>query len=231
MIDVFVDDSGTHSPMGLQKNSKYQTFAGYAGKRPEWEQFCEQWEAMLRKHSLQCFHANNIWCNDHLSEDAKQECFSDFRSVIMSRELMPIVSSTSIPRLLKNKEAYPDLNIDPIGFAIDFFFYNSLVATEFQWGKFTDDVSFIFDQSDSPVLSQAINEKFLAFKKNDPRLSEWEFASKQKRIPLQAADLLANLIRRKTQLHADGVIEPSNEDRKFLIKLGHSNQIPIENLK
>ena len=78
-VVAYVDESGTHDKMGIQKGASEVVIAGLVAWREDWIKFSEEWQSTLNKYSAPYFHfkewyAANLFLK--MSPILKQFCLS-----------------------------------------------------------------------------------------------------------------------------------------------------------
>lgn len=57
MIEAYIDESGTHY------EAPFMTVAAYFAPHSSWSAFNQDWEAILKAHNIECFHAKDPGCD------------------------------------------------------------------------------------------------------------------------------------------------------------------------
>jgi Protein of unknown function (DUF3800) len=209
---VYGDESGIHDKTGLAPGSEVTAVAGYVARKRDWEIVSRRWKTALRKYGVEVFHMSDYWRKKPPYDkwtDAKRKRF--LRTLIkIARDntwfaIGGMVSSKDFADLaMPGLKGVGDRPLDhAYHFCLQMFFVRFMehlkadIDRRFEKQRFKEQVAFIFDQQQqfAPVALagfQAIKDAI----DPDNHLGTMSFGSKDKYIPLQAADLLAFYARR-----------------------------------
>lgn len=233
---AYVDESGTHDSTGIHHGADVAGVFGYIATPPQWEEFVTAWLGILHSFNVRVFHAsefadrkngpkNPSWpylnWNDEKREDfirqlieiARDGTFFAVGGVVDVRAYDRLV-----PDALKDSGGHPyhfcfQAFIDQLAFILV-----NQIDPPFEEG---DKIDFFFDQQNEMV--DRANWKFSLIKElRDPRahLGALSFVDKQEYIPIQAADLLAYVMRQSVsrKLRGDTFIKPGGWEDQLIAR-------------
>jgi hypothetical protein len=194
MFESYFDESGIHS------GAKMFVLAGYLAPAKEWEQFVPEWQAVLDKFDIQVFHANQ--CNGSKGEfkkfkdrrEERNEFVAELLSTISDRPLIiPFCVGVAY-------EDFPDAPVLPCSNHPYHVGINTLLAMiglymrQIKPYPLNERVGCVFDRqaqfSGSAIrhFNELLDDQDWTDRR---RFDGIGYASKDKSIPLQAADALA----------------------------------------
>lgn len=209
MMQVYVDDSGKPD------SSPSLILAGFSAHEIAWERFTEQWQEMLKRHGITTFHMTDLW-----SMKPKSGVRSKItQSMIMVEAIETIkrhlshAFAVSVPfeahhYWFATKEFPKDKPLRTYPFAINSLL--SLICKHMWWHNCDQPLQVFFEQQGDESQTLILNgmKEFRGL--NATHLPELEmlqpqFISGKSSAPLQAADLLAWLVRRDASNGFNGI--------------------------
>jgi hypothetical protein len=192
MLRAYFDDAGSHA------SSDVVVLAGLIGTVAQWEVFNRQWSEKLNhplpgKPPLKMFHLSA--CNARRGEfrrysDAEQDAvIHDFRQIVIDARLTSVASAI-------DRRAWDELIVgglrNVLGEALSACFVNCLFETVriVEPHEHHREIVAVFDKGIETTRLQKIGEMFTR-PPEKPRVVSVEFASVQKVLPLQGADIIA----------------------------------------
>ncbi|MGO9017304.1 MAG: DUF3800 domain-containing protein [Syntrophobacteraceae bacterium] len=204
-FDVYADESGTHDPTGRHVGSEIAAIVGYFAPRENWRCFCTEWESVLNSYGVKVFHLSDL---SHGKGEFKH--WDDPKKDQFMRELIPVARNNTMfafGGFLSVKdydEIVPVWLKDMVGGHPYHFCFRLFLQMTLRFFKqscsfitASDPVGFFFDLQHE-FKKQALGcfyETRIEIENGD-RLGSITFDSKDKLIPLQAADLLAGRMRK-----------------------------------
>jgi hypothetical protein len=215
-LTVYADESGTHDEHGLQPGSEVSVVAGYIADKTSWQVLTRRWNTALRTfgiqgpfHTADCFWARSPY--DQWSDAKRKRCMQTFIKIARDNTWFAVggmINTAQYDEILA-----PEIKDDRLGklsfehpyhFCFQMLFVNFMEYLENEIDRRfprtsgnEERVAFFFDrqQQFSPL---ALRNYDLIKKVIDPtdRLGALVYESKDRYIPLQAADLLAFYARR-----------------------------------
>ena len=212
-LEAYVDESGTHDPKGSQPGSEVAAVVGYVSWKDDWKTFCEQRADVLKHYHVSVFHMaefnkNEIngrkdpkWPYRGWSNEKKDRFIRELASVAVQNALFGaggLVSVRDYDRIIPDKlkaEA-----VHPYHFCFQLFFDTVLETLRNRFDvPFPPEVKvrFYFDrqQQFKEKATQLFNQ-VRSLRDPENRMATIQFVSKEKHIPIQAADLLAFRMRK-----------------------------------
>ncbi len=146
MLQLYVDESGTHHPKGQRPGSEVPVVAGFMGWKNDWKKFAKDWQAVLDNYKVGYFHAKEFErgkepCYASWSEE-KHEAFRYALAEIAGR-FIPVGGSYHIK---EHDRTNPHDQDYPYRFPIAYFF-KDLTDSMREWGFSSERISIIFDST------------------------------------------------------------------------------------
>ena len=207
---AYADESGTHDATGQHPGSEIAAVLGYVSWKDDWDNFCSEWQIVLAEYGIEVFHMSE--CMDKINGPSKPKWpyrgWSDSKRDSFIRSLIGVALNNTLfavggtldvraydavsPGWLKREAEHP------YHFSFQMFFDLLLPALETVEPPFApeDQVAFFFDQNTQ--FEERATRAFHLIKglrDSKDRFGSLTFASKKKHKPLQAADLLAYIVR------------------------------------
>lgn len=200
-MHVFVDDSETFAKNG------FLCLAGFMASDKAWQAFCNRWEAMLGKHKIGVMHASDFLSGQgeyrdlKLTYEERLSVLSEFMDIIREETecgVFCIIDSGQYRSVLTQAKK----KLQPEEFA-----FRRILKRSFDHmaaSKSVESIQFWFD--DNEKTSSRFLSIWTATKRNwkfaRSMLGSIAFGDDRALYPLQAADVLANVLARS---HATGV--------------------------
>jgi hypothetical protein len=215
-LTVYADESGTHDEHGLQPGSEVSVVAGYIADKAGWKILTRRWNTALRKfgiegafHTADCFWARSPY--DKWTDAKRRRCMQTFIKIARDNTWFAIggmITTTPYDQILAPE--IKDNRLGKLSFEHPYHFCFQMLFIKFmeylkndidrrfprQPGN-EERVAFFFDRQ-KQFAPLALRNYGLIKKMIDPtdRLGALVYESKDRYIPLQAADLLAFYARR-----------------------------------
>jgi hypothetical protein len=238
-IVVYADDSGTHDRTGKQPGSRVAIAAGFAAPIDEWVKFRKDWQAVLTKYDAPYFHFKE-WAVASAIVRKKRPTFREFlktnpyagwklkklddflyalAAIAGDGNKIPIVGNFHVARHhrimseLKLKVGPIPYDNNPYNYCLNDFYRSFIQEVEIQWPGVNDPVTFIFDQTNKREWLNAIHDGFAFYQAKDARFKDLAFGARKdaRHLPLQAADMVAYLVRQVTEKHVLGTLAQEKE--------------------
>jgi hypothetical protein len=228
ILEVYADESGIHDLIkGQQPNSAVPVVGGYINTPQNWAKFSHQWQAILDKYKVKRFHFSEYKARNRDPQNGSNPYrhLNDVELEDMLYELAIEAGNTSVPvaGMYHVKKHYATAAQGDPATELWVAFFNSFWEQIIvHWPGFSDQVSFVFHHTTNDDWALTINRVFCTALTKDPRISSWKFASDEKLLPLQAADLLVGV----TQQAAVPYMENNKETPEWRIldaALGKNN--------
>jgi hypothetical protein len=212
MLVAYADESGTEDRTG--KIAKVAVVGGYVALSEEWTRFCGEWQTILSKYQAPYFHFRE-WAVASAIVRRKRTEFSAFQknpyrgwdlktldSFVLELALVAGRGKRRFGGYI-NTEKFNDakakgeflIGQDPYDYCLKVCFNDFIKRINVCWPDFTEPISFFWDWTNDRNWRRAILDAYDPFRKKDSRLAEITFADKTKRLPLQAADMVAYRMR------------------------------------
>jgi len=207
---AYADESGTHDETGILPGSEIVVVAGYVSWKDNWDIFKSEWSEVLREYKIEVFHMqecldkmngpkNPKWPYLGWSDDKRNSFVRTLISVALNNTLLGVGGALNVrdynalsPEWLKSETEHP------YHFCFQLFFDMLLpMLRQFDTPLDPDvQVAFFFDQNRQ--FEEKAGRAFHLIKglrDHDNRMGSYTFADKKVEIQLQAADLIAYLVR------------------------------------
>jgi len=201
------DESGTHDEAGIERGSEVAIVAAYVSYKHDWDQFCNEWQAVLDRYGISEFHMQEFadeingpsdpnwpyrgWCR------GKKDQFI--------RELVPIARDNTffgigggvdvraynriVPAWLKGETQHPYYFCFQMLFDQILVLLREKLEVPLQPGE---QVAFFFDQQlEFKNKAEQLFYSIKAMRDHEDRMGSLTYAPRHRYIQLQAADLLA----------------------------------------
>jgi len=230
----YADESGMHDPTGLHHGSDVATVCGYVSHKESWDAFSDEWQTALDKRGVEVFHMAEFMdkINGPSKPDWPYRGWSEPDRDSFMRTLIPIARRYVIlgvggvlnvhdydivsPAWLKTDTGHP------YHFCFQLFFDCLLPMLEqFEPALAPgEQVAFFFDQNKQ--FEERASEAFhliKALRDTNDRFGTITFAEKRRCKGLQAADLLAYLMRsaQSRKIRTGSVAIPSGNWEEDLV--------------
>jgi hypothetical protein len=208
---AFADETGTHDATGQQRGAEVAGVMGYVSRQEDWEHFNDEWQSVLNPNGVEVFHMSEFVdkLNGPKDPDWPYHGWDDTRRDSFIRALIGVALDHAwfaVGGFLNVRDydtVSPDwLKIDndhPYYFCFQLFFDALLPLIE-QTSEPQlppeEQIAFFFDQH-RQFEDQATKAFHLikALRDTKDRFGTISFATKRKYKPLQAADMLAYIVR------------------------------------
>lgn len=228
MLQVYVDDSGTHD------DSYACVVAGYFGGVNRWKEFERRWKEVLEKSKIHEFHAREFWKRDsingggvgkyrHLDRDSLDQIKNDLLTVIEKTEIYPFahgVVRSVWDRLTDREKKFlsggDSTNIARASANPMYFIFQTAVSRAVDHCKPGITAHFVVDQNQLTETWTALCHRQIRGlaereSKIANRIGELTFADSRIATPLQAADLLAYEAHRYCRLSKGDSKHPASD--------------------
>lgn len=216
-LTIYADESGTHDEHGVRPGSEVTVVGGYIATKKNWEIFTRRWNTACRAYGLERgFHMSSYWRKEKpygdWSDAKRKRCLKTFIRIARDNTWFAIagmVTTKDFDELMgaaaRGTGYFGSLNFShPYHFCFQMLFvrFRDYLTNEID-ERFPrkdgqkETVAFVFDRQQQfqkladagfPIIKDLIDP--------DDRFTSITFGSKEKYIPLQAADLLAFYARR-----------------------------------
>lgn len=215
-LTIYADESGTHDEHGIQPGSEVTVVGGYIADKRNWERFTRRWNTARKEFGIKGpFHASEYWRNEPpfngWTDAKKKKCLGTFIKIARDNTWFAVggmVGTKDWDEIMapRFKEGYlGQLSFShPYHFCFQMLFVRFMeylkddIDKRFPRRKgFEERVAFVFDRQQQ--FGKVAAAGFTIIKNlidPDDRFESFAFRSKDRYIPLQAADLLAFYARR-----------------------------------
>jgi len=211
---VYADESGTHDPTGNSQGADVAGIFAYVASQSQWEELSRQWQAILDEFGVEVFHASEFadrkngpnkpsWPYRDWN-DARRDDFID-RLITLARDgtyfsiggILDVRAYDSLsPLKLKEQTKHPYHFCFQLVFDQLIFLLENHVDPPLLLGERVD--SFFDQQSEWSAQATENYKTIKRLRDQHNRLGALAFVDKKDYIPLQAADLLAYVMRQSS---------------------------------
>lgn len=207
---AYADESGIHDPTGVQHGSEIAVVCGYLSYKEHWDKFCIDWQNELNKNGVKVFHMSEFmdrinaprkanWPYKGWSEEKRDSFIRTLISIAKSNILLGVGGVLNVRDYDKMSPGWFKDEVEHSYYFCFQLFFDCLLPMLEQFDEPLspdEQVSFFFDQTKQfeTIASKAFHQ-IKDLRDTKDRMGSLAFVSKKIHKPLQAADLLAYLMR------------------------------------
>ena len=235
---AYADESGTHDAKGLHQGAEVAVVMGWVAEKDAWDIFDDKWQQVLVDHNIQVFHMSEFVDkkNGPIDPNWPYLGWSDTKRDKFIRKLIALARDHAyfgiggalnvkdydaiVPEWTKQEAKHP------YTFCFQLFFDMLLPALRENLEEPLPDgeqVAFFFDrQKEFKARAELAFDIIKAMRDAEDRMGALTWADKAKYRPLQAADLLAYIIRsaqaRRVRTGSEDILVPGTWEDDLLAR-------------
>jgi hypothetical protein len=235
---AYADESGTHDAKGLHQGAEVAVVMGWVAEKDAWDIFDDKWQQVLVDHNIQVFHMSEFVDKKNGPNDPNWPYlgWSDTKRDKFIRKLIALARDHAyfgiggalnvkdydaiVPEWTKQEAKHP------YTFCFQLFFDMLLPALRENLEEPLPDgeqVAFFFDrQKEFKARAELAFDIIKAMRDAEDRMGALTWADKAKYRPLQAADLLAYIIRsaqaRRVRTGSEDILVPGTWEDDLLAR-------------
>lgn len=230
---LYADESGSHDPTGEKLDSEWLVIAGYVAWVDDWLKFNKEWQRVLDVYVATGFHFNE-WADASavvrgIKKPTAGYSENPYRDWNLERldgllfDLAALVGTAdivSVGTCFETRAFHKHSKTDnPYQICMGNFYEDLLKKLKKKWPYLKQPISFFYDRPRDSKWRHSLGDVHEFYRKQDGRIEEIAFVSKESHLQLQAADMLAYRLRQiKSNIHKNKIPKKLQRLDRLLFK-------------